>query len=547
MSKDANQQDRPVPRVDTLSDEQLEVLNRNFRLVSLIKSGLRPRDALKRLAAEYTDLNYTSRWAEKLYRRYQEQGASALVDRRWQRQTDVVVYTPDLKNLTLAWYHARPAAGPLAIWKKLREECERTNRPVPGYDSVRKFLKALPAHHKLVRGGKFRTYNKQARPVVRFDVTQYGNQRWQIDHSRLDIWARRKVAGEWQPTHLWISAVLDAHSRSIPGFIVSEKCPDSWTDALLLRRAILPKENERWFNKGLPAVLQPDRGKDFLSHALTASLAFLGIVHDPDPPYYPDRKGKIERWILSLDVGCLRIMPGHMRAIGKSETTAKRCIAELLTREQIERAIESWIVNDYHQKVHSETKRAPADLWRETVRLRMPQSDDALDNFLLRSDTSRTVRNTGLDFHLQGNSRGELRGGRYWSPELAYYVGQEVRLRYNPEDLESLLVYDATTGAYICEAWLMQGEHPRYTIADVKKCRSQFRRGLRQRIQDYMQEIKREDRRAARRAELEEARAMADAMSSEAAAPEPPDKLRGEVDALLDEFERQDRTGSGGI
>src|SRR5689334_18758057 len=118
MSEEPIQPNKPVLRVDTLSDERLEDLNLKFRLVSLIKAGLRPRDALKRLAAEQPGLHhYTARWAEKLYRRYEEQGAPALADRRWQRKIEVVVFTPDLKDLTLAWYHARPAAGPKAIWK----------------------------------------------------------------------------------------------------------------------------------------------------------------------------------------------------------------------------------------------------------------------------------------------------------------------------------------------------------------------------------------------------------------------------------------------
>ena len=528
-----------VPRVDTLTEEQINIIARNNWLVSLIKGGLSPREALQRLRAEFPDMPTSERWAQKLYKRYLRDGAKALLDSRYRNKREKVL-TDAVKNLVFAWYHALSAAGPKGIWKAVREECERTGRPIPGYHSVQKFLKALPEHHKMVRGGKFRLYDRQARPVVRYDVTSHSNQRWQIDHTRLDVWAREKIDGAWQPCELWLTAALDAHSRSIAGFILSRKQPDSWTTALLLRRAILPKENAVWLNKGLPAVLQPDRGRDFMSRAVAASLAYLGIVLDPDPPYYPDRKGKIERWFHSMDVGCLRLLPGHHAAVGTSATAARRHIAELLTRAQIERAVERWIVDDYHGRVHSETGRAPADLWRETVRLRMPQSEGALDNFLLRSDTERVVRNTGIDFHHEGSGAGAVRGGRYWSPEIAYYAGQRVRLRYNPEDLESVLVYDGTTGAYIGEAWLMGGENARYTIADVKKARSQFRRGLRERIADYMREIKQQDRRAARQAELEEARAMADRMAAEPA-PEPRDALRNEVDDVLAEFERRDR------
>lgn len=71
---------------------------------------------------------------------------------------------------------------------------------------------------------------------------------------------------------------------------------------------------------------------------------------------------------------------------------------------------------DYHQREHSETKRKPAELWQETVRLRMPTSEDELDNCLLKSDKIRKVRNTGIDFLIPGKSPAETRGGRYWSP-----------------------------------------------------------------------------------------------------------------------------------
>jgi transposase InsO family protein len=541
MSEDFSEVAKQVPRADELREKQQILFSRNYLLVCLIKNEVPIREAINRVASLFPDTCRSERWAQKLYKRFEKHGVKALLDGRSRNKRADVLLTNEIKDLVLAWFHARPAAGPNAIWKKICEECQRRNIPTPGYDSIRKFLKSLPEYMKMTRGGKMRIHDKQARVVVRYNITSYSNERWQIDNSHLPIWAREKVNGEWQPCELWISAVLDTDSRSIPGLILSKKYPDSWTTSLLLRHAILPKENPKWLNKGLPRVLQPDRGKDFMSHAVAVSLGYLGIILDPDPPYYPNRKGKIERWFETLDIGCLRILPGHHAAIGTSLTTAKRCIAELLTRKQIEREIERWTVEDYHQRVHSETGRKPAELWRENVRLRMPESEAALDSFLLKSDTSRVVRNMGIDFRPQGNSTGAVRGGRYWAPELAFYVHHQVRLRYNPEDLESILVYDATDGKYICEAWLMGGENAHYTIADIKRCRSQFRRGLVERTKDYINEIKREDRRAARRAEMEEARVMAEAMP--APAPERPDPLREDVDALLEEFERQDRAG----
>lgn len=331
--------------------------------------------------------------------------------------------------------------------------------------------------------------------------------------------------------------MLDAHSRSVPGIQLSTKVPDAWSTALLLRHAILPKADPAWLNKGLPQVIQPDWDPDFMSRAVAASLAYLGAIIDPDPPYYPNRKGKIERFSRTLDEGCLRLLPGHQSdgAFG-NPTTAQKNVARLLTRAQLLKEIEHFIVHEYHQRIHSEIGRKPIELWQETVRLRIPESEDALDGFLLKSDQVRRVRNTGIDFHAPGKIAAEKRGGRYWSPELTYHWSREVRLRYNPEDLESVRVYCAATGEFLCEAWLMGQDESKYTVTDIKRSRNQFRKGLIERQKDYVREIHEQDRRMAR-ADWKDARALAEEMP----APELKDADEDDVVALLARFERDDR------
>jgi putative transposase len=136
-----------------------------------------------------------------------------------------------------------------------------------------------------------------------------------------------------------------------------------------MRHAILAKDRKGWTNKGVPEIVQPDCGKDFKSHAVAVSFAYLGIYLDFDPPHYPNRKGKIERFFLTLDRGCLRALPGQMEAVGRSSTSAERWLGTLLTRAQLYKEIENYIVEDYHQRTHSETGRKPAEHWEQSVRL----------------------------------------------------------------------------------------------------------------------------------------------------------------------------------
>jgi hypothetical protein len=60
--------------------------------------------------------------------------------------------------------------------------------------------------------------------------------------------------------------------------------------------------------------------------------------------------------------------------------------------------------------------------------------------------------------------------------------------------MESVLVYAADTGEFLFEAWDLRNDDPRYTIADIKKCRSEYRRSLVQRLKQHIEDTETDDR-----------------------------------------------------
>lgn len=471
------------PRADEMSAKQLEEFGKRYRLVSLVEAGRSPCEAL-----EHLGINGSESWVRKLCCRFKSQGAVGLLDRRAENGSNRRLLTKEVEELTLALWYARPAAGAKVIWGELRKVCAELGIVCPKYDAIKKFLKARPLHDKWVRVGKIGVWDKQARPVVRFNITSYANERWQVDHTRLDVWVRVKVGDRWEPAEAYLSVAMDADSRSIAGVWLSTRYPDAWTVALLLRQAILPKSRLTWKNRGIPSIYQSDRGKDFMSNAILVALSYLGVSRDPDPPHYPNRKGKIERWFLTLDRGCLRILPGHMDAIGRTKGAAAKRVAELLELSDLREEILTYIVDSYHQRTHSETGRKPAEMWEETVLLRLPESEDALNALLLKSDQTRKVEGHGVMLTIDG-ARGD-----YWAPPLVDYAGQDVQIRYNPDDRRSVLAYSADSGEFICEASLMGEPDSPYTIDDVNRVRKQYRKGLLARMSDYARKAEEFDR-----------------------------------------------------
>jgi hypothetical protein len=125
---------------------------------------------------------------------------------------------------------------------------------------------------------------------------------------------------------------------------------------------------------------------------------------------------------------------------------------------------------------------------------------------------------------------------------LVELIGRDVQIRFNPEDLHSILLYDKFTEEYICEAWIMGQPDSKYNHEDVKEVRTQFRAGLVDRLDGYAKEVQEEDRRAARKAEWEEAKRLVEESSDTPSTDA--DLNEGEMEAVddfLDLLERETR------
>jgi putative transposase len=522
----------PPKRLEELKEDQLKAFADRNAVVNLIQQGVPVNVAIQRVGIDCTE-----RTARNWVRRKEAQGATGLIDKRWGREPEAHIFTPEVKKLTLGWYFARPAAGYRAIWKMVCRECRRLRLPVPCETTVKDYLSNLEPALKLFRRGKpgIRVWEQAGKPVVRYESTTYANELWQGDHSPLRIWVRVMVFREWRPFAAHISVLLDAESRAVPGYVVSTKYPDAWVIALAFWRAIMPKTNRSCDICGIPTFFETDNGSDFLSEAIKATLASLGTVHVPDPPYYPNNKGKVERFFKTLDSGCLRLLPGHMDAIGSTPGAALKHVHELLTLQQLDHEIARWLDDDYHMREHSETGRAPAEHWRQTVLLNLPNSEDELNLLLLKYDLECTVLNTGIKFTLDGVKH------RYWSPQVAHFWKRRVKIRYNPEDLDSVLLYCAATGDFLCEAFDMLSDTPRYSVDDVKRTRNQYRRGLIERTRQYMGAVFNNDRNATERLQIEAKKKDLIAQGVQGQADGSPSQAQSkEIRNLFDLFRRQD-------
>lgn len=270
------------------------------------------------------------------------------------------------------------------------------------------------------------------------------NQLWELDSTPADV-----ICADGK--RYAIVGAIDIWSRRARVLVV----PSSRATAIaaLLRRCIL-----EW---GVPEAVRTDEGKDYTSRHVLGVLADLEIEHRPCPPYSPERKPHIERFLGSLTRDLFAKLPGFsghdvaqaqaLRARRSFAARRGKDAAEVygaeLTAEELQQRCDTWCDAVYGRRPHTGLGGAsPFDRvtsWRETVR--RIHDERALDALLAETagDGWRTVSKKGI----------RLDNLDYIAGALGPLVGERVRIRRDPADAGRIHVY-REDGRFLCVAEL---------------------------------------------------------------------------------------------
>jgi transposase InsO family protein len=197
--------------------------------------------------------------------------------------------------------------------------------------------------------------------------------RWSRDHTH-DLWLGDfeegpyvAVGREIEPTHL--SAFIDCHSRTIVEgrYYLSQKLDiliDSWIRALATH--------------GAPLALYVDNAKVYHARGLQMACYRLGVRLLHRPPHDPAPGGLIERFF----------------GTAQSQFEAEIRAGDLLSLDELNRALSAWLEVSYHQRVNSETGQTPRQRYEQGLAvIRQVDLDEVLASFL-----QRVRRNVHRDF-----------------------------------------------------------------------------------------------------------------------------------------------------
>lgn len=426
---------------------------------------------------------------------YKEGGTAALMRKlpRLGVGTERRAVSEKLEQLIIAEYLQLNRPKVAHVYRKAVKYCEKNGIKAPSratvYRVIEELEKTQPDLVCLGRYGEEEYVKRFAEKLLRKEP-EFVNQVWMGDHHRMDVF----INYQGRAVRPWLTAWMDVCSRCIVGWTIAIQA-NGRTIGLALRHGILRKEMPVWDSQiskamtqaisslgwepdilrqnagivspisGLPALIYIDNGEDYkskvkkglkcegftYSREVRSTCEILNIKTQFALPYSPWAKAHLERWFGTMTDQFSRYLPGYCgkdnkdRPYGLDEQAmAER--GELLDIEELAVLFETY-VDIYHHTVHSSLGMTPLQKYERTPKVREGIPDERTLDICLMDVEKAKVYASGIQRFGTSNRR------RYYThPELDKYVGRTVVIRYDPNRLGELLVFNPTNGQYICTA-----------------------------------------------------------------------------------------------
>ncbi|MDI6913835.1 MAG: Mu transposase C-terminal domain-containing protein [Desulfitobacteriaceae bacterium] len=471
---------------------------------------------------------------ETLYRRvsqYEDSGLVGLMRRLPRLGVGTVrrVVTEEVERLARAEFLQPNKPKVTHVYKRVATFCKKSGIEVPSRATIYRVIDDLKDNEPdlvcLAREGEEEYIKRFAEKAGRKEP-EFVNQIWEGDHHRLDFFINYRG----HAVRPWVTTWMDVTARTISGFAMSIQA-NGRTIGLALRHGILPKKLGSWgggISKamaasltslswdgetiqentgitvpicGLPKMLYIDNGEDYkakvrkglkskeweYSKEVRSTSEILNIETKFCTKYSPWAKGHQERWYGTLTDQFSRYIPGYCGSDNKHrpEGLDEQAMAErdeLLDLEEATMLFEMF-VNIYHNTVHGSLGMTPLQKYETTPKVREGIPDERTLDICLMDVEKAKVMTMGIQRF--GN---KSRRRWYSHPELEKYVGQTLVIRYDPNRIGELLIFNPKTGRYICTATnkeLMEWDATKDDIQKFLKKRATRRKEVKERLRGY--------------------------------------------------------------
>lgn len=314
------------------------------------------------------------------------------------------------------------------------------------------------------------------------------NQLWSLDDTKADLLC---TDGRYSAIF-----VIDIYSRRTKILIV--KTADAVAVGTLFRSAILA-----W---GAPQAILIDNGRVYCNVHIDGVLRSLEIEKLVCTPYASEEKGIVERVQGTFQRGLLELLPGFVghNVYDRKRIEAKRAFGQRagdptetpglrITGEKLQEFANYWCEKRYQHTpqsglpINPDTKKhftpfEMATAWRGSVRR---VEERTLDVLLLMTGETRVVGKKGI----------QLDRARYIHADLVTFIGKQVMVHVDPDDLGKAIVYAAESHEFICiaESAARSGISLREKAVEASVAQKQYLSHARAAVKDARRAAKNDD------------------------------------------------------
>lgn len=482
----------PPPPPEEIPEDLWEIANKRFEVIEPLLTRPRTRkEVVARAKERGLDPSTVYEWIRKfectglkssLVPGYRDRGGKGK-----SRLSDVIrAIIDDVRQKAFE----KPEPPTLVeMHQNIAGKCRAAGIKPPHLNTVRSFLREKIKDERARRskeGREMRKSKEGSFPDGRFplDVVQ-------IDHTMLDVVAVDEETRE-PVGRPYITLIIDVFSRMVFGVYVSLDPPQIFSVAQALCIGILPKgdflrsigvEGE-WEIMGLPCTVHADNAAEFRSEHLKWFCEEYLIHIAWRPVARPQYGAHIERLIGTLN-NAVHTLPGTTFSNPKMRGDYDSDQHAAMTVKEIEKWIVDYIVNVYHNTVHSSLGMTPREKYMKgilgderTPGAGLPRvvADKERLRLSLLPYEKRTIQQYGVNFE----------GIQYFHDLLRPWINHRdektkkrtlFTFRYDPRDISKLFFLDPLTKIYHAVPY-RHIKRPPMSLWDAQRAREKAREEL---------------------------------------------------------------------
>ena len=386
-------------------------------------------------------------------------------------------------------YLTKQRKKPAEIFRLIKAECYKSGKDMPSMRTIYHRIDELDPYTKTkMRFGTRKALETYGLTGGEFQDKVTPLHTVQIDHSPLDIRLVDDLTGE-VVGKAWLTVALDVFSRCIWGYYLSFSNPNDDIVGLTILNGVQKKDSyiqrfslSEWPVFGLPWQLHMDNGKDFRSKLVDAGCAAHRIHVMRRPVKTPRYGAYVERFFRTLEEGLIHNLRGTTFSNTRERADYDSDKEATLTIYDLEKLLVRFIVDEYHNKRHSELNMTPLSKWKEGLESFsiQPREPSDVDRFRLdflsfvEPEGTRTIQRDGIHykdmvyFHPVLNAIPHYeRDGR--TPRK-YYT------RYDPSDLRYLYLLNDQEGKNSYHILLLRNSPSKaFTLREIESTRRQLK------------------------------------------------------------------------